>query len=407
MQRLEELDLPEFDHTDPELGGDLWHQRINALAGQGWLARTPLATVVLDREASEEILRSKSAIFPGREVADLFGIDSGPLRDEIDRNIININGDEHRRLRSLVAPHFSPRAAERHRSEMSDLFGRILDPAIGAGEIDAVDAICKPYASEAIAYLIGAAREDAPLLHDWSFWVQRQFDPTALAEARSKLERKTAELQAWVRDLVEEKRGAPSEDLTSLLLVGDEQGDQLSGDEVENLVINVILGGIDTTQSQLAHTIRLFGEYRGQWNSIEAGSPAAAAAAVEESLRYEPVTPFTARLLTDEIQIRDVLFPAGTLLLVCSFAGNRDPEVFDRPDRFLPASQGDSKGRVLTFGAGIHYCLGANLARVEMEEAIRILRQRVEYIELLPGAEFGNVSGIYAMDRLPVRLHER
>jgi len=166
----------------------------------------------------------------------------------------------------------------------------------------------------------------------------------------------------------------------------------------------VILGGIDTTQSQLAHTIRLFGEFRGQWDSIEAGSPAAAAAAVEESLRYEPVTPFTARLLTDEIQVRDVLFPAGTLLLVCSFAGNRDPEVFDRPDRFLPASRGDSKGRVLTFGAGVHYCLGANLARLEARVLLDELLQRVVICELLEPVEWTRSNRHTGIRSMTIRM---
>ena len=137
MRNLEDLDLPEFDHTDPSLSGPEWHERIDAIARESWLARTPLATVVLDREASEQILRSKSAKFPGREVADLFGIDSGPLREEIDRNIININGEPHRRLRSLVAPHFSPRAAESHRSAVAGIFTEVMDAALEAEVIDA------------------------------------------------------------------------------------------------------------------------------------------------------------------------------------------------------------------------------------------------------------------------------
>lgn len=407
MQRLEDLELPEFDHTDPRLGGPTWHEQISELAGQGWLARTPLATVVMDREASEEILRSKAAIFPGKEVADLFEIHAGPLREEIDRNIININGDEHRRLRSLIAPHFSPRAAERHRQRMADLFGEILDPVSEAEEVDAVDAICKPYASRAIAYLIGGERDDASLLHDWSFWVQKQFDPTALADDRETLEQKAGELQEWVRTLVEEKRLAPADDLTSTLLGVEERGDRLSGIEIENLIINVILGGIDTTQSQLAHTIRLFGEFPEQWNSIERGSSGAPAAAIEESLRFEPVTPFTARLLTEDLVVRGVLFPANSLLLICSFIGNRDPASFVHPLDFEPGASAEDQGRILTFGAGIHYCLGANLARVELEEAVRCMLDRIERIELLPGADFGNVSGIYSMEALPVKLHPR
>ncbi len=405
MRNLEDLDLPEFDHTDPSLSGPEWHERIDAIARESWLARTPLATVVLDREASEQILRSKSAKFPGREVADLFGIDSGPLREEIDRNIININGEPHRRLRSLVAPHFSPRAAESHRSAVAGIFTEVMDAALEAEVIDAVESICKPYASRAISYLIGGSIEDAHLLHDWSLWVQRQFDPLALANDRLILERKADELQSWVRELIEVKRAEPGDDLTSALLGIEEEGDRLTATETEHLVINVILGGIDTTQSQLAHALRLFGEFPEQWREVAEAPSRLASAAVEEALRFEPVTPFTARLLTEDQEIKGVLFPEGSLILVCSFMGNRDPNAFDRPDQFLPAERTQAGERILTFGAGIHYCLGANLARVELEEAIRVLAGLIDRVELLPGAAFGNVSGIYSMDRLPVRLH--
>lgn len=405
MQRLEDLELPDFDHTDPELSGPEWHRRIEALAAESWLARTPLATVVLDRQASEELLRSKSAIFPGKEVADLFGIESGPLREEIDRNIININGPDHQRLRSLVAPHFSPRAAETHRERVAGIFISVMEDIDTGGEVEAVAGICKPYASQSISYLVGGKPDDADLLHDWSLWVQRQFDPVALANDRATLELKAGELQAWVRSLIEQKRTDPGDDLTSALLAVEQEGDRLSEIEVENLIINVILGGIDTTQSQLAHAIRLLGAFPEQWKLIKEDPADLAGAAVEEALRYEPVTPFTARLLTDDLEVSDVHFPSGTLLLVCSFIANRDPEAFSTPDEFIAAGRSDSEGRIMTFGAGIHYCLGANLARVEMEEALRTLAQQVERIELLPGAEFGNVSGIYSMDRLPVRLH--
>ena len=403
MQRLEELDLPEFDHTDSSLGGEAWHQRIGEISREHWLARSPLATVVLDRAAAEAVLRSKAAKFPGREVADLFGISSGPLREEIDRNIININGPDHQRLRSLVAPHFSPRAAERHREEIAALFDSILDPLIDRDEVEAVEDLCKPYASQAISSLIGGSKDDAERLHDWSLWVQRQFDPVALANDLETLDRKAAELQSWVRELLHSKRAAPGEDLSSALLEIEEGGDRLDETEVENLIINVILGGIDTTQSQLAHTIRLLADSPDVWSDL--ADSTTSASVVEESLRFEPVTPFTARLLTEDLELNDVLFPAGTLLLVCSFTGNRDPEAFTTPSEFRPGGATERRsGRILTFGAGIHYCLGANLARVELEEAVRIMRSKLSRIEPLPGEEFGNVSGIYSMERLPVRL---
>lgn len=402
------LDLPEFDHLDPELRGARWHSAAEGLAERGWLARSPLAIVVLDREASEEILRSKATIFPGRRLADMLGIDSGPLREEIDTNLINLNGPDHSRLRALVAPALNPRAAERHAASLRELFGEILDSAIAKRRVEAVTEICKPYASRAIARLLGADERDADQLHDWSLWVQRQFDPVALSHAgtRSTVERKVVELRAWLRALVEDKRREPAEDLASELLRAEDEGDSLSPYEVENLLLNVLIGGVDTTQSQLAHAMRLLAERPDQWSLLRSSPTELAPAAVEEALRFEPVTPFTARMAIEDLTVRDIRFPAGTLLLVCSFVGNRDPKAFaPDPQEFDLAAQAERSGRILTFGAGPHYCLGANLARVELRVALEVLAERLESLALLDEPAYGTVSGIYSLDRAEMDLY--
>src|SRR5207302_3958179 len=122
--------------------------------------------------------------------------------------------------------------------------------------------------------------------------------------------------------------------------------------------------------------------------------------AVEEALRYEPITPFTARITMAEIEHRGVTFPAGTVVLVSAWHANRqdiEPNTFD-----ITAHR--PRSRVLTFGAGIHYCVGANLARAEMQEALIFLAQRVNCIALEGESEFGTASGIYGLESLPVRL---
>jgi cytochrome P450 len=167
-----------------------------------------------------------------------------------------------------------------------------------------------------------------------------------------------------------------------------------------NLVLNVLVGGVDTTQSQLAHAMRLFAAHPDQWRLL-AERPELAPAAVEEVVRFEPITPFTARLLHEEVEYRDVTFPAGTVVMVCAFTGNRDgvdgePEEFD-----IAADRGDAKP--LTFGAGIHYCLGANLARAELQEALAFMPARMPGLALDGEAEVGSVHGIYGLDSLPIR----
>src|SRR3954471_22806325 len=118
MPVVSDLELPDFDVMDPELRGARFEQRVRELSREGWLATMPLGYVVLDREAATFFLRTRSATFPGMKIAELFGVESGPLRTEMDHNILHLNGADHSRLRNLVNPAFTPRAADRHRAAM-------------------------------------------------------------------------------------------------------------------------------------------------------------------------------------------------------------------------------------------------------------------------------------------------
>jgi hypothetical protein len=113
-----ELDLPQFDYTATDLTGEVYHRRLAEVGARSWLVKGPLSYVVLDRDAGEFFLRSRATAFPGRQIADLFGVTGGRLREQIDANILNQTGEHHRRLRALVGPAFTPRAADRWRPVM-------------------------------------------------------------------------------------------------------------------------------------------------------------------------------------------------------------------------------------------------------------------------------------------------
>lgn len=397
MGLVSELDLPVLDYTDPTPRGPGFHPRMAELRAQGWLAATPLGAIVLDREAAELFLRSRSTTFPGRKLAEIFGIETGPLAEELRRNILCIDGDDHRRLRNLVNPAFTPRAADRFRPAMRTYLAELWEAMAEDGRCEFVEAFAKPYPSLVIAKVMGAPLADAPRLHHWSNWIQKQFDAEALMTERALIEEAVVEFYAYADGLLAARREDPGEDLVSTLLAAEADGDRLSDVECVNLVLNVLIGGVDTTQSQLAHAVRLLAEHPDQWAALRA-DPALAPGAVEEALRYEPITPFTARIVVEDMEVRGVSFPAGTVVFVASVTANRD-DVPD-PDRFDITRTGGP--RMTTFGAGIHYCLGANLARAELQEALAFLAARIATLELDGVPTYAGVTGIYGLDALPV-----
>jgi cytochrome P450 len=215
-------------------------------------------------------------------------------------------------------------------------------------------------------------------------------------EERAQIEQAVTEFYAYAGELLRRRREQPGDDLISTLIAAEHDSDRLDDAELVNLVLNVLVGGVDTTQSQLAHALRLFAGHPDQWERL-AAEPELAPRAVEEVLRFEPITPFTARIAMEEVEYRDVVFPEGTVVLVCAFTGNRDGE----PDAFDITAE--RRGKPLTFGAGVHYCLGANLARAELQEALAFLAPRMPGLALDGEPQYGTIDGIYGLDALPVR----
>ena len=389
MPALADLDLPTLDVTDATLTGPRFRERIAELRDAGWLCRTTLGGVaVLDREAGEFFLRSKAMAFPLEPILQIFGIEEGPLHDEMVHNIITVEGDEHRRLRAPVNPHFTPRAAEAWRPRIRTLVEELAAPLLARGHGDAVPEFCRPLPARVVAALLGAPQEDWPRLHRWSTLVQRQFDAIALLQDRAEIEQAVVELHAYLDGLLRTARDG--------LAAALRDDGRLGRVELVNLVLDVLIGGVDTTQAQLAHGLRLFAEHPEQW-ALLGDDPSLVPAAVEEVLRFEPITPFSARWCREDVEHRGVTFPAGTVVLVAACAANLEGgEAFD-----ITAAR---DRRLLTFGAGTHYCLGANLARAELEEALAHLAPRMGDLRLDGEVLYDTPTGIYQLQALPLRF---
>ena len=392
------LDLPRLDYRDPTLVGPRFHDVMRAARSRGWLARTDVGYLVLDRETAIEVLRDRRLAFPAVQMLLLQGITEGPTYDRTADGLMAKRGDPHLRLRRLVSPGMSPRSVARLREVVRGFMAERWSDVAGRGRCEFVEAFAKPIPAVAVAELLGLQGE-ADRLARWSIMLQSVFK-IGSAEDRAAVDRAYEEVRDHVLVLLEERRARPGPDFLSAIANHHEDGDRLSDDECVTTAIAVISGGVDTTRAQLSHGMRLFAERPDQWDLL-ADHPELAAQAANEVLRFEPITPFTARVAAEEVEYRGVTFPEDTLLFACAETANRDPSAFERPDEFDVAVD---RGRtpILTFGFGDHFCLGAQLARMELAETFAFLAPRMRRLKLDGTPRYGSIIGIYPMESLPI-----
>ncbi len=392
-----ELELPPYDPEGLDRSARL--ELVSETRQEHWLARSPLGFAVFGHADITAILRDRRFHSALSLLPQMQGIDDSTM-EQRRPSILSMEGDEHARVRRLVAPAFTPAAAARLRPFMAEVIGRLLDDIEPAGSCDFVAAVCEPYPIPIICELLGAPAEDWELFSDWATNIFRIFNQN-LAEDLPAIQRAGAELETYVTALIEERRRAPGPDLLSALIAAEEQGDRLSTDELVMLAEAVLMAGTDTTRNQLACSVALLGAHPDQWARLVA-DPTLAPRAVDETMRYLGAVQGTIRVASEDIEYRGVLFPQGTLVS-CSLAGaNRDPAVYPDPESFDITREPTTPH--LTFGSGIHYCLGAHLARNELQEALALIATRMPNLALDGPVEWKpETFGIWGPSRLPVR----
>jgi cytochrome P450 len=395
-----ELELPELDMMEPS-GRDQARAEIAAARDQHWLARNPLGFVVTRYEDVAAILRDRRFHSAFSMLAEMSGLEDDEYFQSRRRSILALEGEEHARLRRLVAPAFTPRSADRMRPFMREVVTELVDGFAARGHCELVADLCEAYPIPIICQLLGAPREDWKLFSAWATDIFRVFNGNFVEDLPT-IKKASAELDAYVGDLIEKRRAQPADDLLSDLIAVEEGGDRLSGEELVMLAEAVLMAGTDTTRNQLACSVALLADRPDQWRTL-AQQPGLAATSVEETMRFLGAVRGTSRFASEDIVYRDVLFPAGTMVGLSMVGANFDPEVWDGPDRLDLART--TKAQQMTFGSGLHYCLGASLARAELQEALPILATRMPNLSLAGPVEWkpDNV-GIWGPARLPLRF---
>lgn len=349
------------------------HAIIRKARQQAPIAVGPHGPELLTYELVRSVLRDQRFRVPQGMFLAAQGITSGPLWDRVATNLISLDGAEHHRLRRLVSKAFTPRSTGRLRATIVDVITELVDRHSPRGRCDVVTDIAREYPIPIICALLGAPPEDWELFSDWTNDIFKVFSWNA-AEGAPAILAAWDELDAYIDNMAAQRRRSLTDDLLSDLIRAEDDGDRLSTDELRMLVAGLLMAGTDTTRNQLAASVQILCDHPDLW-ALLADHPELASNAVEETMRHSPVAFGALRTAVDDVEVAGIFIPAGTMLVANTAAANRDPAVYGDPDHLDITRAGASA--IQTFGAGMHYCLGANLARLELAEALAVMTRRM------------------------------
>ncbi len=323
------------------------------------------------------------------------------------RVLLFLDPPDHTRIRRLVSKAFTPRSVERLRSHVEELTDGLLDEAMasGGGSFEVIADLAYPLPTIVICELMGVPVEDRHQFSGWSSDASRMLDGDVILD-EDLMTRGLVALASFLNyfnGLFEERRARPRDDLVSHLLAAEEEGDRLSEEELRSIVLLLFVAGHETTMNLIGNGLFALLRHRDQWEKLCGDPTGLAPSAVEELLRYDGPVHVTARIATTELEAGGQRFGPGEQVIALLAAANRDPERFTDPDR-LHIERPDNHH--LTFSHGIHYCLGAALARMEGQVVFRRLAERLPTLELdcaVDEIDYRDHFVLRGLKRLPVR----
>ena len=322
------------------------------------------------------------------------------------KTILNLDPPDHTRLRRLVSQAFTPTAIEGLRPSIQSMVDEVLDRAAERGSMELIDELAFPVPFQVISELLDMPTERADELRDWSQAITAALEPTATIEDLDTAEAALAQLVPYLVTIIEQRRSKPGDDLLSALLAVEEAGERLSPAELISFVVLLYVAGHETTVNLIGNGVLALLRHRDQlvrWRD----DPRLDERAVDELLRYDGPVQHTVRVAMVPVRFDGgrgdtvEVVPGETVIAVLG-AANHDPAIFDDPHTLY--LERPNANRHLAFGAGIHYCLGSSLARLEATVAITSLIRRFPSLELAADPTWRDRVTIRGVDRLPLDL---
>ena len=355
---------------------------------------------VLRHADVERLAHHPDVLGVGLSFFDLMGIGDGPLRRWYGSLMFTTEGQQHHRLRRLVSKAFTLRAVEALRASTRELVDAEVAALVADGGGD-LAAQLRYVPMKAMCRLLGVPAEDVPTFAAWTDALSPTFGvmtPEQVEAAGAAI----VALLAYVDELVAHRREDPADDLVTALLAAEDAGDVLEHGELLDMVANLLVGGHDTTAGQIGCTLHFLHAHPEAMAAVVA-HPELVASAVSETIRLESSIPAIPRTTTAPIEAAGVEMEAGSIVLLSTGVANRERGVWKDPDTFVidRFAQADTP-RLLSFGIGTHYCLGAHLARLTLEEVVAGTAGRFELTVDPADIEWRMVLG-RSPSALPVR----
>ncbi len=387
------VEAPRLSVSDPSFS--ITSDEVHEAREASWFAHTEYGLAVLRYEEMAELIRHPSLRQGSVQWPAHNGVTSGPFLDWWNSWILNKEGEEHQRLRTLLNPAFSKRLIKGLVPQFQALAGELIEAFADKGECDFVTEFADPYAARVIAIMLGLPEEEWPIIARESATIGLAMGIT-FKEALPRIESALATLFEYADTAIADREANPRDDFMTTLVQAKNEGG-LSSQELRDAVVLMIFGGYDTTRNQLGLAMQSFIDNPAQWKLL-AENPALGGKAVEEVMRTNPTVRWVTREAVEDFEHKGLPIKAGTTIHLFSESAGTDPRAFGEPGFDIAADRKPHFG----FGGGAHHCLGHFVARADMSEALPLLARRLLDPKMLDGSEWLPDSGNTGPNKLPI-----
>ncbi len=378
-----------------EMHHDL-HTIVNRIRETEPVWKTPIGIWMLSRYADVERLLKHTAAGVRTRAGVMPVMRPRPADHPRDAFMLSNDPPVHTRLRKLVQQAFTPRALQRISSTVERVVGECLDAIAGCEEFDLIESLALPVPSIVICEMMGVPLADRARFTQWTAEATHDLQALPPPDVAARADAATFALRDYFRELIAQRRDKLTDDILSGLIRAEQDGGTLTEGELVSQAIGLLIAGFETTIGAIALGVRTLLQHPDQLARLRA-HPELIKSAVEECMRFDTSIPMTMRILHEDAEFGGYTIAADTPVVGLISAAQRDPAVYTDPDRF---DIGRDEAPILAFGGGVHHCLGAHLARMEMQTSILALVQRFPNLQLVSG----ELSWGRSLFRVPERL---